>query len=67
MERTVLPFINTTKENGLEAVIRLKGEKRLIFQDAGGLFNRGEGSVSRIFRDDLLTEKVKKILYQKGG
>lgn len=24
-------------------------------------------SVSRIFRDDLLTEKVKKILYQKGG
>ena len=67
MERTVLPFINTTKENGLEAVIRLKGEKRLIFQDAGGLFNRGEGSVSRIFRDDLLTEKVKQILYQKGG
>ena len=24
-------------------------------------------SVSRIFRDDLLTEKVKQILYQKGG
>ena len=24
-------------------------------------------SVSRIFRDELLTEKVKKILYQKGG
>ena len=24
-------------------------------------------SVSRIFRDDLLKEKVKKILYQKGG
>lgn len=35
-------FINTIKENGLEAVIRLKDEKRLIFQDAGGLFNRGE-------------------------
>ena len=37
------PFINTIKENGLEAVIRLKDEKRLIFQDAGGFFNRGEG------------------------
>ena len=37
------PFINTIKENGLEAVIRLKDEKRRIFQDAGGLFNRGEG------------------------
>lgn len=24
-------------------------------------------SVSRIFRDDLLTEKVKELLYQKGG
>ena len=24
-------------------------------------------SVSRMFRDDLLTEKVKQILYQKGG
>ena len=35
------PFINTIKENGLEAVIRLKDEKRLIFQDAEGLFNRG--------------------------
>ena len=37
------PFINTIKENGLEAVIRLKDEKRLIFRDAEGLFNRGEG------------------------
>lgn len=36
------PFINTIKENELEAVIRLKDEKRLIFQDAGGLFNRGK-------------------------
>lgn len=35
-------FINTVKENGLEAAIRLKDEKRLIFQDAGGLFNRGK-------------------------
>lgn len=37
------PFINAIKENGLEAVIRLKDEKRLIFQDAEGFFKRGEG------------------------
>ena len=37
------PFINTIKENGLETVIRLKDEKRLIFQDAEGFFKRGEG------------------------
>lgn len=37
------PFINTVKESGLEAVIRLKDEKRLLFQDAEGLFNQGEG------------------------
>ena len=37
------PFINIIKENGLEAVIRLKDEKRLIFQDAEGFFNRREG------------------------
>ena len=29
------PFINTLKENGLEGVIRLKDERRMIFQDAG--------------------------------
>lgn len=37
------PFINVIKENGMETVIRLKDEKRLIFQDAEGLFNKGEG------------------------
>ena len=37
------PFINTIKENGLDAVIRLKDEKRLIFQDAEGLFNQRKG------------------------
>lgn len=37
------PFINTLKENGLEAVIRLKDERRLLFQDAESLFNNGEG------------------------
>lgn len=47
------PFINTIKENGLEAVIRLKDEKRLIFQDAGGFFNRG----GRRKRDRFNVEK----------
>ncbi|MFR4713718.1 MAG: transposase [Blautia wexlerae] len=46
------PFINTIKENGLEAVIRLKDEKRLIFQDAEGFFKRGEGK-----RDHFNVEK----------
>ena len=37
------PFINTLKANGLEAVIRLKDERRLLFKDAESLFNRGDG------------------------
>ena len=37
------PFINTLKENGLETVIRLKDERRLLFQDAEGLFNQCKG------------------------
>ena len=37
------PFIKTLKENGLEGVIRLKDERRLLFQDAESLFHRGEG------------------------
>lgn len=45
------PFINTLKENGLEAVIRLKDERRLLFKDAEGLFNQ---------------EKGKKKTFQKG-
>ena len=51
------PFINTIKENGLEAVIRLKDEKRLIFQDAEGLFNRGEGK-ARSFQRGKKTVEV---------
>ncbi len=31
------------RENGLEAVIRLKDKRRILFQEAEGLFNRGEG------------------------
>lgn len=37
------PFINTLKENGLEGVIRLKDERRMIFQDAERLFKQDEG------------------------
>ena len=37
------PFINTVLELGMDAVIRLKDEKRLVFQDAEGLFRQGEG------------------------
>ena len=51
------PFINTIKENGLEAVIRLKDKKRLIFQDAEGLFNRGEGK-KKTFQHEKKTVEV---------
>ena len=51
------PFINTIKENGLEAVIRLKDEKRLIFQDAEGFFKRGEGK-KRSFQRGKKTVEV---------
>lgn len=37
------PFINTVQECGMDVVIRLKDEKRLIFQDAEKLFEKGEG------------------------
>ncbi len=37
------PFINTLLECGMDVVIRLKDEKRLIFQDAEGLINQGRG------------------------
>lgn len=50
-------FINTIKENGLEAVIRLKDEKRVIFQDAEGLFNRGEGK-KKVFQHEKKTIEV---------
>lgn len=36
-------FINILKENGLEGVIRLKDERRMIFQDAERLFKQDEG------------------------
>lgn len=37
------PFINTLKECGLETVIRLKDERRLLFQDAESMFQRDKG------------------------
>ncbi len=37
------PFINTVLQCGMDIVIRLKDEKRLIFQDAEGMFRKGMG------------------------
>ena len=37
------PFINALKECGMETVIRLKDERRLLFQDAESMFQRDEG------------------------
>ncbi|KAI4449893.1 hypothetical protein C823_004426 [Eubacterium plexicaudatum ASF492] len=37
------PFISTVLSCGMETVIRLKDEKRLIFKDAQGLFEKGAG------------------------
>lgn len=51
------PFINTIKENGLETVIRLKDEKRPIFQDAEGFFDQGEGK-ARSFQRGKKTVEV---------
>lgn len=37
------PFLNTVIDCKMDAVIRLKDEKRLIFQDAEGMFRQGIG------------------------
>jgi len=37
------PFINTVLGCGMDVVIRLKDEKRLIYQDAEGMFSKGMG------------------------
>lgn len=37
------PFLNTVLECHVDAVIRLKDEKRLIYRDAEKLFEKGEG------------------------
>lgn len=50
------PFINEVKKCGLEAVIRLKDEKRLIFQDAEGLFRQGKGRAEPFWKGKLKIE-----------
>lgn len=57
------PFINTIKENGLEAVIRLKDERRLVFQDAEGLFNRGEGKKKTFEKGKKKAEKKERWIW----
>ena len=44
------PFINILKENGLEGVIRLKDERRMIFQDAERLFKQDEGKKASFWK-----------------
>ena len=44
------PFINTLKENGLEGVIRLKDERRMIFQNAERLFKQDEGKKASFWK-----------------
>jgi len=44
------PFINTLKENGLEGVIRLKDERRMIFHDAERLFKQDEGKKASFWK-----------------
>ena len=36
-------FLNTVLDCHMDAVIRLKDEERLIYKDAKGLFEKGEG------------------------
>ena len=43
-------FINILKENGLEGVIRLKDERRMIFQDAERLFKQDEGKKASFWK-----------------
>lgn len=47
------PFINTVVDCGMEVVIRLKDEKRLIFQDAEGLFKQGQGKKTSFRRGKI--------------
>ena len=44
------PFINILKENGLEGVIRLKDERRMIFQNAERLFKQDEGKKASFWK-----------------
>lgn len=50
------PFINTVTELGMDAVIRLKDEKRLIFQDAEGMFKKDLGKKECFKREKTTIE-----------
>ncbi len=51
------PFINMVLQCGMDAVIRMKDEKRLIFKDAEALFQAGEG-LGQTFRSDGVEVEV---------
>jgi len=51
------PYINTVLECGMEAVIRLKDERRLIYQDAEKMFNKGYGKVPSFSKKDKKSKK----------
>lgn len=50
------PFINTVLKCHMDEVIRLKDEKRLVFKDAQGLFEMGEGRQKDFTCDGLRLE-----------
>ncbi len=47
------PFINTVLNCNMDVVIRLKDEKRRIFQDAEGLFHNGFGKTEDFHKDQV--------------
>lgn len=50
------PFINTVLDCGMDVVIRLKDEKRLIFQDAEGLFKQNIGKKAGFQTKNMFVE-----------
>lgn len=51
------PFVNQVLDCGMDAVIRLKDERKLIYQDAKGLFSQGLGEASE-FQSRNMTIRV---------
>lgn len=47
------PFIKTVEECGMNVVIRLKDETRLIYKDAEGLFQKGMGRTEDFEKKDI--------------
>ena len=54
------PFINTVVECGMDAVIRMKDERRQLYQDAKGIFEKGMGN-RKIFSKDNLQVEVEEL------